>query len=415
MSELHKPNRRDFLRGKAAVDALADLADSAKVLGDTATTSGEEAALSLSEAEDTGYLTTFTRRAMACEFAVFLNAGQYPQGTEAALESLDLVEQLESQLTVFRDTSEIVRINQTAQTAEVEVEPRLFELLVRAKKIYDATEGAYDIATGKITKLWGFYRRQGNMPDTQGLDAVLQHGGMRNVKLDENRRTVRFLAPDVEFNLGSIGKGYALDRMAELLRERGIRDYLLHGGNSSVLARGRKGFGRELSKPSPHAWWIGLRHPLEPQRRIGELQLCDRALGTSGSNTQFFIHEGHRYGHILDPRSGWPAEGMLSTTVAAGTAAEADALATALYVLGPKKAIEYCRANPNLSAVLMWPAEESGRVEIALWGLSSEQVRMDMNDASLSITFMREANRPALPIFEIAGKNVLDLPKKPGI
>src|SRR5262249_6459055 len=145
---------------------------------------------------------------------------------------------------------------------------------------------------------------------------------------------VSFQAPGIEINLGSIGKGYALDRMSEMLTDSGIENFLLHGGNSSVLARGTQ---RDTS------WQIGLRHPLDPQRRIGEISLRNRALGTSASGTQFCEYEGRRYGHILDPRTGQPTQGTLSATIAAPSGAEADALATAFYVMGAEAAIGYCR------------------------------------------------------------------------
>jgi FAD:protein FMN transferase len=220
----------------------------------------------------------------------------------------------------------------------------------------------------------------------------MSHVGMQHVQLDEAQRTVRFLAAGVELNLGSIGKGYALDRAAELLQAEGMENFLLHGGNSSVLGRGAKGAGgraQGTEKGSPsnevsQGWWIGLRHPLEPERRIGEVRLRNRALGTSGSGTQFFLHEGRRYGHILDPRTGEPAEGAYSSTVAAATGAEADALATAFYVLGAERSLDYCRQHANIAAVIMSPAAENGRIEITLWGWAEDEIRLEA-DPSLCI------------------------------
>jgi thiamine biosynthesis lipoprotein len=273
----------------------------------------------------------------------------------------------------------------------VEVEPRLFELLQQAAEIHHDTAGAYDIATGPLTKFWGFFRRQGRLPDAAELADVMQHVSMRHLRLDRQRQTVRFLTPGVEINLGSIGKGYALDRMAELLTAEKVEHFLLHSGNSSVLARGcPKMAGTKFENaddidhgPESHGWWIGLRHPLEPERRIGEVCLRDRALGTSGSSAQFFIHDGRRYGHILDPRTGQPAEGTYSTTVAAPTGAAADALATAFYVLGPAASIEYCRKHEGISAVIASPAAETGKVEIALWGWSGAAIRIYPDDSLL--------------------------------
>ena len=131
-------------------------------------------------------------------------------------------------------------------------------------------------------------------------------------------------------------------------------------------------------------WWIGLRHPLVPERRIGEILLRDRALGTSGSGTQFFTHEGRRYGHILDPRTGRPAEGMLSVTVASPTGTKADALATAFYVMGTDAAIEYCRRHTDIAAVMMSPAADSGNVDVTLFGFAEGEIRL-YDDPSLFV------------------------------
>jgi FAD:protein FMN transferase len=206
---------------------------------------------------------------------------------------------------------------------------------------------------------------------------------MRHLEFDDNNRGIRLRFAGVEINLGSIGKGYAIDRAAEVLAAAGVENFLLHGGNSSVLARGTAAADSSKSQATD-GWWIGLRHPLELERRIGEIRLFNRALGTSGSGTQFFMHEGRRYGHILDPRTGRPSEGTLSTTVAAPTGAEADALATAFYVLGADNAVEYCRRNPGLSAVIMSPGESPDRILVTLSGLADDEIRI-YSDESLSI------------------------------
>jgi thiamine biosynthesis lipoprotein len=370
MPTSRKSTRREFLRGRAAVDALQEVA---------------AAAVPPLETHQENYLTRFSRRAMACEFEVILNAGQYPHGGEAALAALDLVDELESQLTVYRDDSEVSRLNQSAHLHNVELEPRLFALLKRAAEISCETEGAYDIASGPLSKVWGFYRREGRVPDHSDLNVVMHSVGMRNIELIPDKNSIRFLRPGVEINLGSIGKGYALDRMSELLITEGIEDFLLHGGNSSVLARGRSqesGVRSDESGNDCGGWWIGFRHPLRPECRIGEILLRDRALGTSGSGTQFFIHDGRRYGHILDPRTGWPTEGTLSTTVAANSAAEADALATAFYVMGQNKAVDYCQGHPGIAAAIMSPVGDD-HVELTLCGFATEEVRTHPDESMI--------------------------------
>lgn len=350
-------SRRDFLQGRAAVRAVEAIADQ---LG----SAGPGCELPPPGEAET-YLVQLSRRAMACEFQFYLNAGQYPQGTEAALAGLDLVDALEDQLTVYRPHSEISRLNAQAATGPVEVEPRLFELLALAVDIHRQTDGAFDITAGPLSEIWGFTRRVGAVPDAARLAAALECVGTRWLVLDRARRSVAFSRSGIQINLGAIGKGYALDRVAELLASQGVGDFLLHGGHSSVLARGNHG-----GLPAGTGWLVGVRHPLRTERRLGELKVADQALATSGSGTQFFEHGGRRYGHILDPRSGWPAEGVLSSTVLAPSAALADALSTAFYVLGPAAAAAYCGQHAEVGSLLVTAGGRVGAVEVHTSGIA---------------------------------------------
>lgn len=364
-----KSSRRDFLTGRAAGDAMADAAAEALPDDDHPGPSNRAAGPS--------YLVRVARRAMACEFEVRLGAGRYQQGTESALEALDLVEALEEQMSVFRHDSEICHINRTAAREPVEVEPRLFELLELAQRLHGETGGAFDLTAGPLWEVWGFARRAGAVPTEQQLAEALRCVGGHLVELDPGRKTIRFARQGVQLNLGSIGKGYALDRCAEKLHEAGIADYLIHGGRSSVLARGsqqRPASG--IAEPPPGGWVVGVRHPLRPDRRLAEIRLRDRALGTSGSRLQSFVHRGRRYGHILDPRSGRPAEGLLSVTVVAPGAALADALSTALFVMGPQQALDYCRTRPQIAAVLVCPVRHSGGIEVQTAGWTEGELKM---------------------------------------
>lgn len=354
MAATPRSTRRAFLKGQAAVDAIAQFD-----LGGP-----EDAALP--EPARRSHLLQLSRRAMACTFEVFIRAAQQNHGTESALAALDLVDRLEDQLSVYRDDSEVSRLNRTAADGPVEVEERLFALLVRALELYRETGGAFDVTAGRLSAVWGFRQRQGQVPTAEQLEAARAAIGSQHVTLDPAARTVCFNRPGLEINLGSIGKGYALDRAAEWLEAVGIGDFLLHGGSSSVLARG-------VPEADSAGWSIGVRNPLEPTVRVGCLRLSDRALATSGSGTQFFLHEGRRYGHILDPRSGWPAADVLSATVLAASAADADALATAFYVMGPQAAEEYCRKHAGVASVMICPGRQEGTIETHLFGLGEDE------------------------------------------
>jgi len=372
-----KTTRRDFLKGKAAADALADLAGTPAGSGapaDRTRGCGAETPGEAPHAQPDSFLLHVSRQAMACQFELVLSAGQYAHGTEAALEALDLVETLEQPMSYFRPTSQISRLNALAADGPVEVEPWLLELLDLAMQLHAQTHGAFDVAAGAAWEAWGFSRRSGKVPSDEAIDQALACCGSHLVRLDRKRKTVRFTRPGVRLSLGSLGKGYALDRAGQVLAVAEIHDFLFHAGQSSILARGSRR-GPPFHEPGP-GWTVGIRHPLAPQRRLGELCLRDRALGTSGSTMQFFRHRGRRYGHILDPRTARPAEGMLSATVVASSAVLADALSTALFVMGPDRGFDFLRSRPDLAGVLVCQSSKKGGAEVLTAGFSEGELTL---------------------------------------
>ena len=283
---------------------------------------------------------------MATHFEIVL-----PYDSDAALAhgqaAFDLLDQLEDQLTVYREHSEVCRLNRTAFHAPVPVEGGLFDLLREAARITEETEGAFDVTAGALIKAWGFFRGPRRVPPDAERQAALERVGMRHVELDAERRTVAFQRRGLEINLGSIGKGYALDRVGDFLAATGkFPAVLLHGGHSSVYARGSP-------NDDPRGWRIGISHPWDNGRRLAEVWLRDRSLATSAATFQHLEHAGRKLGHVLDPRTGWPAAGVASATVVAPTGAEADALSTAFYVGGVELARRYCAAHAEIGAVLL--------------------------------------------------------------
>lgn len=281
------------------------------------------------------------RIAMACRFEVML----HPGGTldlGAARKALDEADRLESILTVFRDTSEVAHVNRTAAEDDVRVGPELFELLQLSEWLHQETAGAFDVTSNPLSRCWGFLRREGRVPEAAALEEARACTGMRKVSLDVDRQSVRFDRPGVELNFGSIGKGFAMDRMAALLRANGVRHALLSAGSSSVVAVGGRSGG----------WPIDLR-PRRARGRVARVLLRDGAVGTSGAGEQFFEIDGKRYGHVLDPRTGWPASGVLGVSVITREAAVADALSTALLVEGPTLADNYCATHTDTLVVLV--------------------------------------------------------------
>jgi FAD:protein FMN transferase len=285
---------------------------------------------------------------MACQFEITVDAVD-AHLVPAARNALNQIDDIENQLTVFRQTSALVDINRRASHEAVSIDPALFSLLARCRYLSDATDGAFDITTTPLSRCWGFLRREGRLPSHEEIDAARSAIGMRHVELDLASATVRFGQRGVELNLGAIGKGYALDCVAVTLRAAGARHALLSAGRSSLRAIGGRGRG----------WSIDLVASA-CDRVLARVWLRDGALGTSGSGEQFVEIDGRRYGHVLDPRTGWPAAGVLSASVVCASAADADALSTAFLVGGPELARRYCDQHPEVLA-LVTPDDGSGR------------------------------------------------------
>jgi thiamine biosynthesis lipoprotein len=281
------------------------------------------------------------RVAMACRFEVMLSSDEARQ-VQAARAALDEADALESRLTVFRDTSETVAVNRRAAAKPTEVSATLFDLLQRSAALHSATEGAFDVTSTPLSRCWGFLQREGRLPPPEAIEAARSMVGMSRVQLDAAASTVRFASCGVELNFGAIGKGFALDRMSGVLRTNGAPRALLSAGHSSVLAIGGRGRG----------FPVDLR-PRLASRRVGRLWLRNAAVGTSGAGEQFVEVDGRRYGHIIDPRSGRPAEGVLGASVIAKDAATADALSTAFLIGGPALARRYCETHGETLAVLV--------------------------------------------------------------
>jgi thiamine biosynthesis lipoprotein len=325
-------NRRDFLESLSPVGSHEDASSVSVPTG--------------------GSTVRAATRAMACEFSIIMNPGPHER-VMAVGDVLELIHDIESWLSIYKPASEISIVNQNAARQPIPVRPALFDLLQTSKCLFDQTHGAFDVAAGAQIKLWRECRNQRRIPAAAEIEDVLLRSGTQHLQLDKQSAAVGFGADGLQLDPGAIGKGYALDEAATWLQKLdGCPDeFLLHGGHSSLIARG--------THDGQDGWPVGIGNPLFTKKRLGTVLLKDQAMSTSGSNIQFFRHEGRRYGHILDPRTAMPVDGMLSVTVFAESAAVADALSTAFFVLGVENAQKCCDNLPNVGAILI-PFPERG-------------------------------------------------------
>ncbi len=317
---------------------------------------------------DSDHLLRAGRAAMACRFEILFGSRDRLK-VMAAHRALDEVARLERQMTIFSEESEISSINQGAHQGRVTVEPRLLQLLRLGCDLCRKTGGAFDMTASPLWRCWGFAQRRGEVPTEEALNRALESVGSQLLELDEESQSVRFHHPDLELNLGGIGKGYALDRAAAMLRDEGLSNVLLHFGHSSILVLGN------APGQAGRGWPLSLRHPLQRKQSLARIQLRDQAMATSGVGEQSFRAEGKRYGHVLDPRTGYPTEKNLSATAFARTAAVADALSTAFLVMDLEEVREYCHNHPGVGALLV-PASGSAEIEVHRFGLDPSDVEI---------------------------------------
>ncbi len=287
------------------------------------------------------------RRAMACDFE-FRIPDSERRHLGAVQATLDLVDRLDGQMSVFREKSEISRINRLAHQKPVRIGPGLFDLLQRAVSLSRETGRAFDPTSGSYSRCWGFLAGKGKRPTDQEIQNLARQVGPDLLDFDSGSKTVRLKRRGVELNLGAIGKGYALDRAAAQMRATGIRNAHFHAGFSSVYAVG------DFPGATRGAGWpVGIRHPLRPERDFAILHLADCGMGTSGLKEQGYVIDGQAYGHIIDPRTGYPTRGKVLVSAVAPTAAEADALSTAFFVMELEEIRSFCEEHAEVGALVL--------------------------------------------------------------
>jgi thiamine biosynthesis lipoprotein len=310
---------------------------------------------------------TLAQHAMSTRFELVLHGESEAALRAAGEEALDEIARLEDELSYFRPTSQVYRLNQEAAKRPVRVTPSFFRLLQQARRLSEESGGAFDITVAPLMRCWGFYTREGRVPEPEALAEARACVGMNLVELNEADLTVRFAREGVQLDLGSIGKGYAVERAGELLREAGVSSALLHGGTSTVLAIG--------APPDADGWKIALEHPANLQAAqtdtgvlllpLATVKLRDESLSVSAVWGKSFTAADKSYGHVIDPRTGQPAEGALLAAIVLPSATESDALSTMLLTLGPGALADVIRLRPRMRALVAahGTAESPLRVE----------------------------------------------------
>jgi thiamine biosynthesis lipoprotein len=276
--------------------------------------------------------------AMGATFSIALYGTDRAAMEAAADAALAEARRLDAMLSNYRPESEWSTVNRTAAGGPVKISDELFQVLAACMYYSRESDGAFDITVGPLMKVWGFYKSSGHLAPPAEVAGAMRKVGYRHVHLDAAARTVRFDTPGVELDPGGIGKGYAVDRMVEILKRRGIERALVAGSDSSV-------YGLGAPPDEPRGWEVSIRDPRNSRRSVAQVYLKDLSLSTSGSSEKFFQADGRTYSHLMDPRTGYPAQGALSVSVVAKRTLDSEAWAKPYFVNGRSWTAAHRRAE----------------------------------------------------------------------
>jgi len=254
-------------------------------------------------------------------------------------------DRLESLLSVWKPGSDVIRINDAAGREPVTVSDDTLTVLAAAAQASEWTGGKFDITFGALADIWKFDHDQDNtVPNRRAIEARLPFVDYRLVQIDRTNRTAFISKAGARIHLGGIGKGYAVDRAAAILRERGLHDFLIQSGGDLYVA-GRNGNG---------PWKLGINDPRGPAgQTFATLELGDGTFSTSGDYERFFIKDGTRFHHLIDPDRGEPATGTRSVTIVADRAMLADVLSTGVFIMGPSAGMALIERLPQVEGVIV--------------------------------------------------------------
>jgi thiamine biosynthesis lipoprotein len=279
---------------------------------------------------------------MGTSVEITVNPADSTGAEEAMAAAFREVERIDRLMSHYRPESEVSRITRHAGEKAVSVSPETLEVVERALYFSRLSGGAFDVTIGPVFRLWNF--GEGKVPEAKTLQENLKKVDYRKVKVDRIKSSVYLEGRGMSLDLGAIAKGYAVDRACSVLRKEGIKNFLVAAAGD-LMVSGVKANGVP--------WTIGIQHPRLPSDLIAKLRPAQAAVSTSGDYKKFFLRGGERYHHILTPSTGLPARQCQSVTIMAPSAMDADALATSVFVLGPKEGFALLDQLPDAHAIIV--------------------------------------------------------------
>jgi len=258
--------------------------------------------------------------------------------------AIDEIESIERIISSWDKNSETSKINKNAGVKPVNVSAGLFQLIKRSLVISKLTDGAFDISYATMDKIWKFDGSMVEIPSKKLIKNAIEKVGFQNIILNEEKQTVFLKLKGMKIGFGAIGKGYAADKAKELLISKGVNAGIINAsGDMSTWGK----------QPDGSEWTIALTNPMNKQQAFALLPISNKAVVTSGDYEKYVTFNGKRYSHIINPKTGYPASGIISVTVLATSAELADALATSVFVMGIEIGINRINQIPNVECIII--------------------------------------------------------------
>jgi thiamine biosynthesis lipoprotein len=283
--------------------------------------------IAAAQAETTPIRLQKMTEAMGTAFTIDMYGSDRAGMEKTAKQAFEEAHRLDRMLSNYIPDSELNRVNAQAADAPVKISPELFHLLSICIGDSKASDGTFDITVGPLMKVWGFYEDSGHLADVSFVREALRSVGWQYMTLNPIASTVSFKRRGMNLEMGGVGKGYAVDRMVQILRQRGVTAALISAGGSSI-------YGLGAPPTEPRGWRLRIRDPKDEGKHVAEVYLKDDSLSTSGSYEKFFWADGKIYSHIMDPRTGFPSQGMLSVSIVAPKTLDSEIWAKPYYILG---------------------------------------------------------------------------------
>ncbi|NNL08856.1 MAG: FAD:protein FMN transferase [Croceitalea sp.] len=299
---------------------------------------------------------------MGTRFEITVVAPSETVGNGFIEEGIAEITRIEKLISSWDAGSETTLINANAGVAPVTVSQELFELIERAKKISEITDGAFDITFASMDSIWKFDGSMSYFPTNAAIKSSVSKVGSHNIILDKDKRTVFLKEKGVKIGFGAIGKGFAADKTKQLLISKGVTGGIINA-SGDLTTWGTKVTGEK--------WMVGITNPLDKTKVFSWLPVVESSVATSGNYEKYIVFDGIKYTHIIDPRTGYPISGVKSVTVFAKTAELCDALATAVFIMGKESGLFMIDQMKGVEALLV---DENDKI------YKSSGIQLDITD-----------------------------------